>query len=86
MESISYGRAAYKLNKKPLVYFGGFQKHIGFYATPSGHAKFKDRLSDYKQGKGNVQFPMKGFLTIGLIAEMVGFRVAGNSGKKLAVK
>ncbi len=36
IESISYGMPAYKTNKKPLVYFGGFAKHIGFYATPTG--------------------------------------------------
>lgn len=36
-ETISYGMPAYKLNKKPLVYFGGYAKHIGFYATPRGN-------------------------------------------------
>ena len=28
-ESLSYGLVGYKLNGKPLVYFGGFEKHIG---------------------------------------------------------
>ncbi len=55
IESIAYGMPAYKLNKKPLVYFGGFSRHIGFYATPTGHEEFKTELSIYKQGKGAFQ-------------------------------
>lgn len=80
VESISYGMPAYKLNKKPLVYFGGYQNHIGFYATPSGHTKFKEKLSSYKQGKGSVQFPLNKPLPVDLIAKMVRFRVAENLG------
>ena len=74
-ESIAYGMPAYKLNKKPLVYFGGFEKHIGFYATPSGHEAFKKELSSFKQGKGSVQFPLDQSLPVELISEMVKFRV-----------
>lgn len=81
VESISYGMPAYKLNKKPLVYFGGFRSHIGFYATPSGHTKFKKDLSLYQQGKGSVQFPYDKPLPVELIAEMVRFRVTENLGK-----
>ena len=36
VESISYGMPAYKLNGKPLIYFAGYEKHIGLYATPTG--------------------------------------------------
>ena len=28
-ESIAYHMPAYKLNKKPMVYFGGFANHLG---------------------------------------------------------
>lgn len=49
-ESISYGMPAYKTNKRPLVYFAGYPKHIGFYATPTGHSEFAEQLSTYKQG------------------------------------
>jgi uncharacterized protein YdhG (YjbR/CyaY superfamily) len=67
---------AYKLNKKPLVYFGGFARHIGFYATPSGHQEFRKELSVYKQGKGSVQFPLSQPLPVDLIADIVKFRVS----------
>ena len=79
IENISYGMPAYKLNKKPLVYFGGFANHIGFYATPTGHEKFASQLSKYKQGKGSVQFPLHEELPLELIADMVLFRANENS-------
>ena len=73
-ESISYGMPAYKLNGKPLVYFAGFKKHIGFYATPTGHEEFAEELSNYKQGKGSVQFPLNKPIPLDLIARMVVFK------------
>ena len=81
VESISYGMPAYKSNNKPLVYFGGFAKHIGFYATPTGHEKFKKQLAKYKQGKGSVQFPLDQPMPIELIAEIVKFRLKENKEK-----
>ncbi len=80
-ESIAYGMPAYKYNKRPLVYFGGFKNHIGFYATPTGHKKFEAELSVYKQGKGSVQFQHEEALPVGLIKRIVEFRVKENEGK-----
>ncbi|MCH4553766.1 iron chaperone [Aestuariibaculum lutulentum] len=78
-ESISYGMPAYKTNGKPLVYFGAFKKHIGFYATPSGHSEFANELSKYRQGKGSVQFPLNEPIPFDLIKQIVEFRVKENS-------
>jgi uncharacterized protein YdhG (YjbR/CyaY superfamily) len=69
---------AYKTHGKPLVYFAGFKKHIGFYATPTGHAEFKSELSQYKQGKGSVQFPIDQPVPYELIDRIVEFRVQEN--------
>lgn len=77
-ESISYGMPAYKTNEKPLIYFAAFKNHIGLYATPSGHTHFADALSQYKQGKGSVQFPNEQPLPLDLIAEIIAFRVEEN--------
>lgn len=74
-ESISYGMPAYKLNEKPLVYFGGYKNHIGFYATPTGHDTFKEALANYKQGKGSVQFPLTAPMPLELIQQIVLFRI-----------
>lgn len=73
-EAFSYGLVGYKLNNKPLVYFGGFAKHVGFYATPDGHETFSKELSKYKQGKGSVQFPLDAPLPIDLARRMVQFK------------
>ncbi|MCB9224911.1 MAG: DUF1801 domain-containing protein [Crocinitomicaceae bacterium] len=80
IESISYGMPAYKLNKKPLVYYAAYDKHIGFYATPNGHEAFKKELSIYKQGKGSVQFPLNEDIPYDLIERIVKYRVEQNRG------
>lgn len=76
---MAYGMPAYKLRGKPLVYFAAFNKHIGFYATPTGHEKFATKLAKYKQGKGSVQFPLSEEMPFKLIEEMVKFRVKENN-------
>lgn len=73
-EDFAYKIPAYKLNGKPLVYFAGYDHHIGFYATPNGHAAFKDEFAKYKQGKGSVQFPHDQPLPEKLIADVIAFR------------
>ncbi len=80
-ETIAYGMPAYKINGKPLVYFAAFKKHIGFYATPTGHAAFAEELSTYKQGKGSVQFPLDKPIPFDLIKRIVLFRVEENAAK-----
>jgi uncharacterized protein YdhG (YjbR/CyaY superfamily) len=79
-EVISYGMPGYKLNKKPLVYFAGYNTHIGFYATPTGHSKFAGELSQYRQGKGSVQFPLNQPLPLELISRITRFRMEENTG------
>ncbi len=74
VESISYGMPAYKLNKKPLVYFAGYEKHIGIYATPGAQAKMQTELKGYKQGKGSVQFPNSADFPLDLIKELIAVR------------
>lgn len=83
-ESMAYGMPGYKLNSKPLVYFAAYPKHIGFYATPSGHSEFKEELSGYKQGKGSVQFPLNKPIPYELIVKIVKFRVGENNSKKIS--
>jgi uncharacterized protein YdhG (YjbR/CyaY superfamily) len=74
VESISYGMPAYKLNKKPLIYFAAFKNHIGLYATPDGHKAFEKELAGYKQGKGSVQFPLDQEMPYSLIEEILVFK------------
>ncbi len=80
-EVISYAMPAYKQNGI-LVYFAGYEKHIGFYPTGRGIEEFKSELSGYKSGKGSVQFPIDEPLPLKLIETIVKFRVLENSEKQ----
>lgn len=73
-EAIKYQIPTFVLNGN-LVHFAAFQKHIGFYPTPSGIEEFKDELSAYETAKGSVQFPLDKPVPFALIKKIVTFRV-----------
>ncbi len=72
-EAIKYQVPTFVLNGN-LVHFAAFQKHIGFYPTPSGIEEFKDELSAYHTAKGSVQFPFDKPVPFDLIRRIVKFR------------
>lgn len=76
-EAIKYQIPTFVLNGN-LVHFAAFEKHIGFYPTPSGIDQFKDELSSYKSAKGSVQFPLGSPIPYKLIEKIVKFRVKEN--------
>lgn len=76
-EKISYSMPAFEQNGI-VVYFAAFKNHIGFYALPTGHDAFKKDLSQYKSGKGSVQFPLNQPMPFDLITKIVKFRVKEN--------
>ncbi len=76
-ESISYMMPAYKLNG-PLVYFGAYEKHIGFYPTGTGVAAFQKEIASYKSSKGAIQFPLDQPLPLALVEKIVKFKVKEN--------
>lgn len=84
-ETIKYRLPTFVFNGN-LVHFGAFQKHLGFYATPTGHAKFQRELAAYESGKGSVQFPFDKPVPYPLIAKIVKFRVQENSAKAASRK
>ncbi len=79
-EVISYKMPAYKYHGM-LVYFAGYEKHIGFYPTGSGIKHFEAMLSDYKFSKGTIQFKLDQDLPFDLIEQIIAFRVAENLNK-----
>jgi len=79
-EVISYKMPAYKYHGM-LVYFAGYEKHIGFYTTGSGIKHFETMLSDYKFSKGTIQFQLDKDLPFDLIREIIAFRVSENLNK-----
>lgn len=83
IEGISYGMPGYKLNGRPLVYFGGFRRHVSLFALPSGTAAFKKEVSKYKTSKGTIQFSIDIPLPVGLIKKIVRFRAKENLSRRV---
>ncbi len=79
-EVISYGIAGYKYNGM-LVYFAGYEHHVGFYAGKAPLEVFKKELAKFKTGKGSVQFPLDQDLPLPLLRKMIEFRVEQNESK-----
>lgn len=82
-EAIKYQLPTFVLNGN-LVHFAAFDKHIGFYPTPSGIAAFEGELSEYHSAKGSVQFPLDRPVPYQLIRKIVEYRVKEARDKKAA--
>jgi len=80
-EVISYQMPAYKYHGI-VVYFAAHKNHIGLYPTAAGIEAFKKELSAYKGSRGTVQFPFDKPLPLGLISQIVKFRVKANLEKE----
>lgn len=75
VETIGYGIPTFKMNGKNLVHFGAYEHHIGFYPTPPVIEAFQEKLKQYKQAKGSVQFPLDQNIPYDLITEMTKYRI-----------
>tara|TARA_B100000780_G_C21117115_1_gene452094 strand:- start:1488 stop:1835 length:348 start_codon:yes stop_codon:yes gene_type:complete len=71
VEDFAYKMPSYKYKKRPLVYFGGYKKHIGYYMKPMILDRFRDQFGSYKNAKGSVQFPVDDEFPIELITKMI---------------
>ena len=74
-EKISWSMPTFWLNGN-LVHFAGFKNHIGFYPGAGAIQRFAPKMEGYKTSKGAVQFPHNQPLPLGLVREIVRFRVA----------
>lgn len=70
-EKISYNIPAYFLNKKPIVYFAGYDKHIGVYPRNTMDDDFNKKAEKYAHGKGTLRFSNDQDLPTELIKEFV---------------
>lgn len=76
-EVISYGMPTFK-QSGIVVSFAAFKNHLGLYPAPRGKEQFENELTEYKGGKGTIQFPLDRPLPLPLITEIVKFRVIEN--------
>ena len=80
-ECISYGIAAFRLNRKPLVGFGASAKHCAFYPmNGSTVAEFQEELKNYDTSKGAIRFSVEKPLPTTLVRKLVKARIAENDG------
>ena len=79
-ETINYAIPTFTLNGN-LVHFAAFDKHIGFYPTPSGIAAFKKELAAYEGAKGSVKFALDKPMPLKLVTRIVKYRVAESTKK-----
>ena len=73
-EGISYGMPTYRLNGKPVVYFGAATAHVSLYAVSDKDANGKPlpELTKYStSGKGTVRFPPDKPLPAALVTRIV---------------
>jgi uncharacterized protein YdhG (YjbR/CyaY superfamily) len=80
-ESISYGLAGFKLNGRPLVYFGAWANHCAFYPASSVVIKtFQNQLKGFETSKGTIRFTPDKPLPATLVKKLVKARIAENAG------
>jgi uncharacterized protein YdhG (YjbR/CyaY superfamily) len=72
-ESISYGMPTFKLDGRPLVYFGAAAKHLSLYAVATDLPELK---SYDTSGKGTIRFPVHKPLPAALVTKVVKARIA----------
>jgi len=84
-EGISYQMPVFK-QEGNLVYFAAAKNHYGFYPMPKTIETFKKQLDGkgFAYSKGAIQFPLDKPIPIGLIQEMVKFRIKENELKAIA--
>jgi uncharacterized protein YdhG (YjbR/CyaY superfamily) len=57
-ESISYGIPTFRIDGRPVVYLGGWRKHISIYPIPDLDGALKSNMAPYLSGKGTAKFPL----------------------------
>jgi uncharacterized protein YdhG (YjbR/CyaY superfamily) len=76
---INYGLAAFRLNGRLLVAFGGWANHCAFYPASSIILKeFRDDLKHFQTSKGTIRFSSNEPLPGPLVKKLVKARMAEN--------
>ena len=76
IEGMHYGMVGFKLNRKPVVYFGYWKAHYALYGLGSRVKAHAAELKPYLQTKGTIQLPADKPLPYPLVTRLVKARVA----------
>ncbi|MDJ0756746.1 MAG: DUF1801 domain-containing protein [Ardenticatenaceae bacterium] len=78
IEMFNYGIPAFALvengKREQQIMIAGYKNHVGFYPHPTTMEHFSEALSEYKKGKGSVQFPLNMPIPRELVVRMVKYR------------
>ena len=74
-ESISYRIPVYKVRKRPLVYFAGFQHHVSLYPATERSVAPIPRLAAYRSGRGTLKFPLDKPVPLAVVKQFVRLRL-----------
>ncbi|MGC3958614.1 MAG: DUF1801 domain-containing protein [Verrucomicrobiota bacterium] len=84
-EYIGYGLAGFKLNGRPLVYFGAWAKHCALYAaSPAVQKKFQKELKGFEVSKGTIKFTPEKPLPVALVKKLIKARIVENKARTKA--
>src|SRR6266545_1401760 len=72
-ESISYGLPTFKLDGRPLAYFGAASKHVSLYALDTSVPELKNYDT---RGKGTIRFTPDKPLPTALVTKLLKARIA----------
>lgn len=79
-EGISYGLAAFRLDGRPLVAFGGWENHCAFYPMSAATLEaLADELTAFETSKGTIRFTVEQPLPAVLVRKLVKARIAENA-------
>jgi uncharacterized protein YdhG (YjbR/CyaY superfamily) len=70
-ESISYGIPTFSVSGRPVVYLGGWKKHISIYPIPELDESLELQVVPYVSGKGTAKFPLSKPIPHDLITALV---------------
>jgi len=77
VETISYGMPAFKIGKKPLVYFGIFKDHLSIFpASGAVIGVLGSELAEFKTAKGTLRYTLEKPIPSELLEKILRTRLA----------
>jgi len=73
VEGMAYGIAGFKVAGRPVVYLGGFTKHVSVYPITELPPALDKAVAQYRTGKGTAKFANTEPLPRDLIEDLVRF-------------
>ncbi len=75
-EVISYGMPGFKYKGKYLMGFNAFKDHLSIFPTSEPVEVLQDKLTEFKQSKGTIQFTLEHPVPEPIIQELIRIRMA----------